>query len=212
MRLGGSTPAEAVLLLTALVLGTVAATAPLGIASHQPANKAAVSGSTLEVMETQLQEGSTSEEVTLLTAVVKTSDPQDLVHQVTLECALWTNTKVVGNDQSEAIATVQVWVEVDGEPVSVAGDDDGKVVFCNRAHKVKLSGLENENHTIEQFLSSRSANGFNWVTVDAGSGVHEIVVKGILEAEVTGDGTATAAVGLRSLVIEPIQLANDATK
>lgn len=176
----------------------------------QPADRVAVAGSVLEVMSAPLISGTTSEEVTLLEVDAKTSGGGTaLVLQFTAECALWTQVMTVGNDDQEAIATVKAWIEINGEPVPVASDDDdetGKIVLCNRAHRQTTSLFENENATIEQFLRTRTANAFNWVALDVGSGTHTIEVKAILETQATDLGDATAAVGKRTLIVDPVKL------
>lgn len=203
--------------LAVALVAVVAVTAPFAPAqaNHQPADKMAVDGSTLAVMTTNVTEGEESKTVTLLSAEMRTSSTTDVIFQVTLECALWTDVTTVGNDESEAIATVEVWVEVDGEPVAISEDDtDGKAVFCNRAYKVVTTQFENENATIERYLSTRSANAFNWFAYDLGGDVHTIEVKGKLTAQAdSGLGTATAkaAIGARTLVAEPVKLAQHAT-
>lgn len=182
-------------------------------ATHQPADKMAVSGSAIEIMGASITSGGSSEVVTLAEGTIKTSGPTDLIFRVTAECALWTHTATIGNDISEAIAAVKVWVEVDGAVVPVSGDDvgeeAGKVVFCNRAYRMETTNFDDEDATIKSFLRTRSANAFNWITLDLGAGVHDVVLKAQLDAEVTGTAEAKAAVGKRTLIVEPVKLAND---
>lgn len=197
----------AIFLLAATVVTNVAS------ATHQPANKVSVAGSSLEIMRSVGSNAADSSVHTLLTGSLKASNPTDLLIQVTLECALWTNIRTSGSSESEAIAGVKVWVEIDGVPVAVSGDDaidTGKVTFCDRAFKMRTSGF-NETQTIELYLRTKSANAFNWITMDVGSGTHAIVVKGQLDVLVTGSGDAAAAIGKRTLVVEPTKLANDVT-
>ena len=86
--------------------------------------------------------------------------------------------------------------------------DDGRVVFSNREFQVtSLLGVD----VIRLFIGSRSANSFQWITLNVGSGIHTITVKGQLDVQVTGAGMAKAAIGKRTLVVEPAKLANDAT-
>lgn len=198
----------------ALLLVTAFAVVGPATATHQPANKMSVSGSAVEVMSTGFSPlATTSEVVTLLTGKIKTSAPTDLIFRATMECALWTDITTVGNDESQAIATVKAWVEIDGVPVRVSSDDTGaeagKVVFCNRDYKRVTSMWDDENATIEDYLRTRTANAFNWILVNAGSGTHIIELKGSLETEVNGTGNAKAAVGKRTLIVEPEKLAND---
>lgn len=178
-------------------------------ANHQPANKAAVSGSTLAHMSTPIVDGSTSEVVSLLAATVKTSSPTDLLFQVTMECGIWTDVTTVGNDDQSAEARVTVWIEMDGAPIGVVGGDDGKVVFCDRVHRQVTTLFDDEDATLRNYQESRSANAFNWMTLNAGSGLHRIEVKAQLEAKATNNGVAQAGIGKRTLLVSPEKLAND---
>jgi len=181
--------------------------------SPAPADKVSVAGSSIEILSAPLKEGSSSETVTLLSTDLKTSSPTDLLLYLTLECSLWTQVTTVGNDESESVATVSAWIELDGTPISVSSGDaeNGKVVFCDRAHKQATSGFENENATIEQHLRTKSANGFNWAVLDVGSGTHTLTVMAQLEAHVTNLGMAKSGIGHRTLIVEPVKLATGAT-
>lgn len=130
--------------------------------SHFPADKIQVSASTIEVMSPQQQD------VTLLSAQFRTSDPADLLISVNAECALWTN---VMSPMGEADARVTTWVELDGNAVPVTSDpakggpDDGKVAFCNRVFRIE-GGTD-----VELFLRTRAANAFTWGTLNVGNGI-----------------------------------------
>lgn len=174
------------------------------VATHKPANVVTAAGSTVEVV-------GPGEEVTLLTGTLRTASPTDLILSVTAECALTTNVTTVGNDDSSAFGQVRVWVEIDGNPVGVTSGDDGKVVFCNRAYQRKTSQFDDEDATIETFFSTRAANGFNWLALNVGNGIHVITVKGELTETAVNKASAKAAVGKRTLFIKPEMLANDAT-
>jgi len=190
---------------------------PEARATHQPADKINVSASIVEVMQTQMGLGvSSSGPVTLLSATFRNSTPTDLIIQVTGECALWTD---ITTPESEAAATVTVWVELDGVAVPVTSDsnadgmfddpDDGKVVFCNRAFKISAPVVG--PGVVNLFQKTRSTHAFNWGALNVGNGIHTLVVKAQLDTSVTGVGTfAQAAVGKRTLVVEPAKLANDA--
>jgi hypothetical protein len=186
-------------------------------ATHMPADKVGVSASAVEVMQTQLGlGGSSSGPVTLLSATMRNSSPTDLIIHLTGECALWTD--IISPD-SEAAAQVTVWIELDGAAIPVTNDangdgifgdpDDGKVVLCNRAFKISAPLFLGD--AISLFLKTRAANAFNWVALNVGSGIHTLQVKAQLDASVTGGTFAQAAVGKRTLVVEPAKLANDAT-
>ncbi len=177
-----------------------------------PANRMTASGSALEIMSAPLTSGAASEVHEILRGSVRLSSPTDLILRVTAECALWTDISVTGDADSESIASVKVWAEIDGVAVPVAADDtgadSGKVVFCNRAFRMVTSGMD-ENQTIQTFLRTRSANAFNWFTEDVPDGagvIHSIVVKTQLESKVTGVGEAKAGIGKRTLIVEPVIL------
>lgn len=177
-----------------------------------PANKVAVSGSTVEIMTGDVTNGGDSQVVTLLSGSMKTSNPADLLISVTLECALWTTTTTVGNDNQAAFAQVKVWVELDGVPVAVASDGEaerGRVVFCNRTQQMTTEMFDDEDATIRSFQSTRAANAFNWVALNVGSDPkpHSIEVKGQLDVAATSNAFAKAAVGKRTLIVEPDNLA-----
>lgn len=205
--------AVAVVLVAALAMGSGLLSAS---ADHLPANKSAVSASTMEQMTAQMGEGEQSEEVTLLEAQFKTPSGADLAYQLTLECALFTEIELIGNDESTAQASVDVWIEVDGEVIGVSSDEDpedeafGRVVFCNREYEMEVQDSEDEEAMYRQFLDTRSANAFTWLDIDLENGVHDLVVKAQLDVNVNGMGEAHALVGKRTLHVEPIQLPNDA--
>lgn len=213
----------AVFSLFGLALAAVVAWGSFGTAqaTHSPANKVVASGTSLEV--TDALEGP----VELMSARLKTSSPTDLMLQVTAECALWTDVATTGNDSSTAIARVEIWIEIDGEVVPVSSDDTatggtgtpievgqaekGRVVFCNRAYQMTVANADDEDLMIKMFNRTRNANAFNWLTLNVGSGQHEIKVFGSLTSEYTANAFAKAAIGKRTLIVEPTKLANDAS-
>ena len=198
----------------AAIAGALAVNALGGfaVADHQPANKAAVAASNLEVMKAQAEEGSGSEAVTLFATQIRTSDKADLVMEVTAECALVTDIVNLGNSDSESVAQVKIWAEVDGQPVSIGrGVDADTVVFCNRAFRKVITDLDDEDAQFETFLRTRAAHAFNWIALNVPSGIHDIEIKSRLEVTVTGVGNAEALIGKRTLVVDPIRLPHDAT-
>ncbi|HEX9712885.1 MAG TPA: hypothetical protein VGB52_10105 [Actinomycetota bacterium] len=210
------------MVLAAAVIGALTASliAPAG-ATHQPANKVVAAGSTMEVMTAPLVDGAASEEAVLLSGTMRTSSPTDLLIEVNAECALFTDTIIrtpagAGeSDSSEAIAKIEVWVEIDGTPVPVTEGDNGRVVFCNRAQFNQVTigpdDDDEDDHEFRQYLDTRAANSFSWIWLNVGSGIHEIVVKSSLTANVTGTGNAKAIVGKRTMVVDADMMANDAT-
>ena len=252
----------------AVVAGAVAvlavALSSMVQATHSPANKAWVEGDDLQVMVTQVGNGATDndDQVVLSTARAKYSNPTDLRISVTSECALWTNTVTTGDDDSEAKARVEYWLTIDGKRVAVSEEDvgnadnnttadpdtpagEGKVVFCNRATRMKTENIEmagqvadsddEDDILIRSYNRSRTANAFNWGALDIGrtyddavtqngKGTLVIQLHARLAAEVvdpqasdesgeTGVNApaAMAAVGKRTIFIEPVKMANDAS-
>lgn len=144
-----------------------------------------------------------------------------------------------GVDSSETTAQVKAWITIDGgaDPnagvVKVSADDTlepGKVVFCNRAQKmdVEFFDTDGEDDTddqllIKSYLRTRTANSFSWLALNLGNGIHTITLWAELSAGITAfdapfgthsDGVtepAAAAVGKRTMIVEPAKMANDAT-
>ena len=252
----------------------VVALTTIAQSSHSPANKTWISATTMEIMKNQLVPGSSERtEVILAQGRAKYNNPTDLRISVTSECALWTNTATTGDDDSESKARVEVWVTIDGKVVPVSTTDTaadnssvdpndqagaGKVVFCNRAARMKTENIESlprdptcvddpqtpadecvvadpddeDDILIRSYNRSRSANAFNWGAMDIGRTYDDAVTvngKGTLEFQVharlaaqvadtdTTDNNgvdspaALAAVGKRTLFIEPVKMANDAS-
>lgn len=200
-----ATLALALLLAAALLAGSDEASAK-HTDGHHPANKVAVSGSSMEV-------AGPNEEVTLLETSMRNAASKSLVLQVTLECSILTDLKTVGDDFSRAESTLEVWVEIDGRPVDVSeAGQDGTVTFCNREYQRETSNFEeDEEATIDDHIRTKQAHGFNWIDLGTGKGVHDIVVKGRLETESTANATAEVTVGKRTLVVEPVDTAHDET-
>lgn len=199
------TTKNALIVLAGLVLTAPIVAAALTDGTSNAANKTSAAGSTVEILSPALEE-------TILATSIKTSSPQDLIFAVTLECALWTTVATVGNDESSARSTVTIKVLFDGVPVPVSGDDaDGSVVFCDRTHRQTTTDFDDEDARIEQYLATRSANAFNWILPDVGSGVHTVQVVADLTASSTDELFVQAGVGHRTLIVEPTQLAQGFT-
>jgi hypothetical protein len=210
-------------------------------ADHVPADKIVASGSGLEAFAVGSPTegtGTNTDSRVIMSGIFRSSSPSDLVINVNLECALWTQTSTAsdeakeGVDSSETSAQVKVWVAIDDTVVPVAGDDandTGKVVFCGRAHRMDVDFFDDDGEgdtddqlTIKEFLRTRDSNSFQWLALNVGNGVHEIKVWGELQAAVDrfdapfgdhSDGVTTparAAIGKRTMIVDPGKLANDA--
>jgi hypothetical protein len=193
-------------------------------ATHTPADKVVAAGSKMQVM-------GPGDQVPILTATLKTSKPTDLILSVAMECSIFTRlvtgpSDQGGTDTATASGHVRAWVEIDGQIVPInsisnppqatppGGDDTDKVTFCNRTYSRTVTDSENplDGQDIEDdFIDTKSANSFNWLRLNLGSGPHTIVVKATLTESAQGDATAEAVIGNRSLIVEPEKLANDAT-
>jgi hypothetical protein len=224
-----STPARlplrllGVLALAGLLVAGIVVNAQSG-SNAQPADKVVASGSTLAVI-------GPNEEVTILTASLKSSSPTDLILTVTMECSIFTQlttgpSEEGGTDSAMAAGHVRAWVEIDGVIVpinsdsanSAPGTESDKVTFCNRVYQRTVEDAEEtllqpngDGQDIEDdFIATKDANAFNWLRLNLGSGDHSIVVKATLLQETDGDATAEAAIGNRLLIAEPSKLANNA--
>jgi hypothetical protein len=208
---------------TVAILGTFLL-AQTAFGASQPADKAYASGKKVAIV-------GPGANVPILTAVFKTSAPEDLIFNVTLECSIVTSVTTTGNGFAEAQGNVQIWVTIDGKIVpiqsvssnpqpsnsSIAGDDTDKVTFCHRDQAQTVSGATN-TFMLTEYIETKEANAFNWVYLNAGSLTHTITVYATLtNSPVTAACTPTtvttcsaALIGNRTLVVEPTKLANNA--
>ncbi len=168
--------------------------------NHEPANKVAVAASTAVVF-------GPGTEVTLLEEQIRTASRTDLIFSVSLRCLiLIRNVQSPPADIANVIGVATVWVEVDGVPVPVSSDDDGRVPFCDQSRLIETADLDEANATSRTL---GGAHAFNWMRLDAGQGVHTITVKAeLLElgTDAVGDN-ARVVIGQRTLIIEPVKLA-----
>ena len=219
----------------AVLMGTSA------VATHAPADKAVASSSKMEVFS---QNGANQAGVVLNTVHLKTSKTTDLMMHVTAECEVFTeHTRDGKQTVNEAEGSVRMWLEFDGKIVPIqtasnppqdpaaqpAGDESDKVTFCRRHEgfnrtdnnvlcvegQVGPPPINPQNCEFESwFQRVKTANAFNWVRLNTGSGDHTIVLKADL---VTATGATTpgevsnarAAVGNRTLIVEPTKMSND---
>ena len=191
-------------------------------AAGTPANKVAASGSTVERLDA-------ANDTVLLSETVKINNPTDLIIAVSAECSIYTEIASAANGATEtAFGRITLRVTIDGQPVPVndtggdanGGDQDGgRVVFCDRLHSQKWTdGADGDDGDDEfrQYQNTKAANAFNWVALNVGtnyvpadgSNVHKIEVLGEWEVSAeTANSVAHAAVGNRTLVLEPVKAA-----
>src|ERR1043166_4035703 len=105
-----------VLVITAFMAGAWLPRA--GAGSEVPADKVAASGSALQVMSAPITAGASSQTVEILHGSMRTSAPEDLIINVSAECALLTDVTNTSNSDSSAFGEVKIWVEIDGAPVA----------------------------------------------------------------------------------------------
>lgn len=192
-------------------------------ASAMPADHVEVNGAAPDVFGPQA-------DTVLLNKYIRTSTTADLVLDVTAECSIVTDVvdNVNTNTNNSTQGQIKIWITVDGRPVPVSSDDTvdpGKVVFCDRtfAMDAKQFSADENAATIETYDATRDANGFNWVALNVGNGIHHVVVHGELISTspacsataanpgATGSTCSEAVVGKRTLIIDPTHMAPNAT-
>lgn len=227
---------------TRKILGLVVAIAAVvgvvvgqsAIATHTPADKVVAAGDSLTV----INEGTNQ---TILTATIKSSKPSDLMMHVSAECAVETAHMRDGKtSDNQARGFARVWIEIDNKIVPImsssappqdpaaqpGGTEEDKVTFCDREDGASKTDnnvlctaenpvppLTNQCETESWFQNTKTANAFNWVRLNVGSGEHTIRVKADVVEEsdaTTGDTSeAQAYIGNRSLIVEPTKMSND---
>jgi hypothetical protein len=195
---------KTLLAVLAAAVVAVGLSGTLAISAGTPANKVSAAGSAAEVV-------SPAENVTLLSERIRTSKPADLILGVTAECVITTELTTVGNDEQSASGVVRMWVTIDGNAVPVSSNDTtdpGKVGFCDREQERETTMFDDEDATIRTLDKAGQANGFNWMALNVGSGMHTVAVKADLTTEATDTASALAAVGKRTLIIEPTHAAH----
>jgi hypothetical protein len=178
-----------------------------------PANKVAASGSELEVV-------GANDTVLLLSETVKINNPTDLIVSASAECSILTQVKTTGNEVAQAIGRVTVWVTIDGRPVPVSKEDSakGRVVFCDRVHEQEANFTadgDDDSDFVRSYLKTRSANSFEWLALNVGTeypgtsdNVHKVEMWAQFETQTAGEALAEAAVGNRTLILEPVKAAH----
>lgn len=207
-----------------LTLATIVAFPPAR-ANHLPADKPFAAAS-------KTVRFSPGARVALLSTTVRNAKPTDLILQVTMECSIITDNVILGSttpgaqESAATEGTVRSWIEIDGKIVPIIsssaqsqtppadGDDTDKVTFCNRVFNRTVQDAEDPQDGYDRsrdYLETKDANGFNWVRLNVGSGVHNITLYGDLAHFSSTGSSASAFVGNRSMVGVTGKFANDVT-
>ncbi|HVF12852.1 MAG TPA: hypothetical protein VNA87_07185 [Actinomycetota bacterium] len=222
----------AVAVFTALVVANLSGSGQEVNATHTPANKAVASGKYLQKVEAGTA-------VELMRATLRTSKPTDLLMSVTLECAILTKLHNAGlttkdaTSSASASAKIDVWIQdLSGNkvPISSIGSasQNGSnthlgdaVTFCQREEARRIADAEDPKDGIDEVTSyqdAKNANAFNWILLNAGSGVRTFQVMATLTESATctkdlttKESCSAAYIGNRTFIIQPEKFANDAT-
>ena len=182
--------------------------------AQEPANKPGVAinrGSPITFV-------TTSTPVRVLTEVVKTSKPTDLLLSVTAETSIITDVTTTGSQTQSADGKLEFYITLDNDPTPIlptgqAGanqtrqGDTGRIVFANQIYRRTTSlGADDQNDMINTYLETKHATGFNWAVLNAQAGVHTINVWAeYTENESSTAALATGVIGNRSLIVQPIK-------
>ncbi len=191
----------------------------------QPASKV-----TAKVGDIAILDSTGMEWKTILSNNLKTANQKDLFVDVSLECGLYTSTKVASagkTDTSVADAGVQVQVLVDGKPIL-----PGPVTFCRRTQTLTalFGGIMNSckdlngdgtitndectwtNEELELVLETMNANSFNFIQGNLLAGTHTIDVQARIDTDHTamaGTADAKATIGKGSVTVESVRMIQD---
>ena len=212
----------AAVLVIVLVMGLSTASSAL------PAAKATAAVANFTILD------ETAEDVawtTILDNTLKTPNQKDLFIDVSLECGLYTETRVKSYTgvagSASAEASVQVQVLVDGAPAY-----PGEVIFCKRTQELTalfggiLEACTDANgdgiitsgectwlpEELELVLDTMNANAFNFVLDDLGPGEHLIQVQARIDNEIGVDdlsgstAKAMATIGKGSVTVEEVRM------
>ncbi len=151
---------------------------------------------------------------------VKTSKPTDLLLSVTAESSIITQVMTTGSETQSADGTLEVFITIDGQvltqpapapvgPGNPTHGDTAAVVFANQAYRRTTQlGADDDSDTIQTYLQTKHASGFNWMAFNVGSGTHRIqVFARYTENETSPEATAQGVIGNRSLIVQPVKSA-----
>jgi len=179
---------------------------PNAFAAGESSSKATAMFSGIAMTDTTALAGQDA----LFTMGIKTAQEKELFIDVSLECGLTTNTKVVSKglarDIAESYAQVKVWVTVDGEMAQ-----PGVVTFARRAQAliaefagdfsdcmtIVTDSEGNPSIVIDEdcvqpemlalVLDTMSANSFNFIAPNVPVGYHIVKVYAEVDYGVAGD-------------------------
>ena len=155
--------------------------------AEQPASKATCQAGDLSLIKFESA-------APVFTQIIHTPSQKDLFIDVSLECGLTTNTKVISKKLATAMATaeatVKVWVEVDGEVAvpgvvtfarrtqdliaEFAGDISGALSIVEGVLVIDESLIDPE--MLQLILDTMTANSFGFMVTDLVAGDHTVVV------------------------------------
>jgi hypothetical protein len=189
--------------------------------SSQPSSKVTAKVGNIAILDSTAMDWTP-----ILSNALKTANQKDLFVDVSLECGLYTSTKVVSNkttDTSVAEAGVQVQVLVDGVVM-----EPGPVTFCRRTQTLTAlfggiltctdtngDGVINYDECawtpeeLELILDTMNANSFNFILADLPSGPHNIEVQAKINTDHTamaGTASAKATIGKGSVTVESVRM------
>ena len=194
-------------------------------------------GNLAEVQATTSSVSSEDGWVTVLENQIKTSSQKDLFVDVSMECGLTTNTKVMSKKLERAVsnaeAAVYVRVLVDGvvqkpEYVTFAkrkqtliAEFAGDILGCLDEYGHVIVDTEDAcilEESVALILDTLSAHSFNFIAMDVGVGIHTVSVQAKVtydaELQELGYGDSefpgtTAWVGKGSMTVDEVRLIQD---
>jgi len=203
---------------TFAIVFTLAITLGYGFALAGPSAKATAQLGDLSVIEVSGSGGSGISNSgdngwnTLFTQKIKTPQDKDLFIDVSLECGLTTDTKVMSKKLVRAMATAEAIVEVrvlvDSIPVAVNGEGDSEITFARREQTLiaEFAGDFSECMTadlvtgavtvdwacadpemLQLILDTMQANSFNFVVLDLDAAEHTVQIQAKLSYEASGN-------------------------
>ena len=155
--------------------------------------------------------------VKVLTEVVKTSKPTDLLLSVTAETSIITQVMTTGSETQSAEGKLVFYITLDNDPNPILPSgapgpgqtiqgDTGEIVFANQVYSRTTNlGLDDDNDMVSTYLATKHATGFNWAVLNAQAGIHTITVWAKYDEAETSTAMATGVVGNRSLIVQPIK-------